>query len=183
MNGLNDLFVDKNEKAVAVLGGGYIKNFLSTGSLSKAFCVVSDKRVYFKGKCYSKQGNGYRTKNEEKIVDLKDVTSTGYSAEMTLKWLILGCVCLFIGFVSLIISLSGNGDIALFFAYLWLISTIASVIPWILFFVKRKKLFEIAFAGGTIAFKRSGYSQQETQEFHRALRISKDNYASSVSFR
>lgn len=186
MNEISSLFVDENEKVVAALGGSYIQNYLSTGGLSRGFCVVSDKRVYFKGKCYSKNGNSYRAKKEEKIVDLKDITSTGFSAEMTLKWLILGCVFLFIGFMSIIIALArarsyyGSVD---FFIYLFGISTIVSVVSWILYFIKRKKMFEIAFAGGTIAFKRSGYSQQETRNFQKALRIAKDNYIQSVYVR
>lgn len=179
MNGISNLFVDENEKEVAVLGSSFIQNFLRTGDLSKGFCAVSDKRVYFKGNCYSKQGNSYKATKEERTVDLKDITGTGFSEEKALMWLILACVLSPISFILSIMFCSGAvGGFG--FVMFWGTLIIASVVSWILYFVKRKKLFEILFAGGGIAFKTSNYSQQETQEFQKALRIAKDNYVPSV---
>ena len=53
---LRSMFVDANEQQIAVLGGNYLSNFLATGTIEKGFCVLSDKRVYFRGKCYYKSG-------------------------------------------------------------------------------------------------------------------------------
>lgn len=74
---VKQLFIDSTEKQCAVLGGDYLMNYLSYGVLSKGFCVVSDKRVYFKGKCYYKNQNKYNSATEQRIVDLKDITGTG----------------------------------------------------------------------------------------------------------
>lgn len=75
---LKNLFIDSNEQQVAVLGGGYLDNFLATGSATRGFCVVSDRRVYFRGKCYHKTGKFYKSTSEERTVDLKDITGTGF---------------------------------------------------------------------------------------------------------
>ena len=49
---LTKLFVSPDEKVVAVLGDSYFQNFIHDRSIKKGFAVVSDKRVYFKGKLY-----------------------------------------------------------------------------------------------------------------------------------
>ncbi len=45
-------FVSPKEKLVTTLGNTYIQNFLSDGSISQGFAVVSDKRMYFQGTTY-----------------------------------------------------------------------------------------------------------------------------------
>lgn len=46
-------FVEPSETMVAELGHNYVQNYISTGTISNGFAVVTQKRVYFKGKCYS----------------------------------------------------------------------------------------------------------------------------------
>ena len=49
-NAVLNMFVDSAEREISTLGGGYQRNFLSTGTLEKGFCTVTNKRVYFRGK-------------------------------------------------------------------------------------------------------------------------------------
>ena len=96
---INNMFVNNDECEISTLGGSYLNNFLLTGTLKKGFCVLTDKRVYFRGNCYSRFGNEYRTNREERIVGLKDITGTGF-VDIRYWWLKL------IFIMSAILSLS-----------------------------------------------------------------------------
>lgn len=78
MKNLREILFDQKEKIVAILGNNVVQKFLSTGVLGEGFAILSDKRLYFRGKCLYKKGKGFYTSHEEKAVDLKDVTGTGF---------------------------------------------------------------------------------------------------------
>lgn len=184
MEDLRKLFIDSNEKQIATLGGGYIKNFIMSGDMSKGFCAVSDKRVYFRGKCYVKSGKYYRVSKEERTVDLKDVTGSGFSytknifafavAIMGLVWalffFIIGCLD---GFDYDMDSMMGY----IFSGY------VPDIVAWIVYIKYNIRIFEITYAGGKIAFKASDYSEEEMQTFQRSLRMAKDNYVEQEASR
>ena len=75
---LEELLFDKSEKIISVLGSGIVQNFLLTGKIKRGFAVLSDRRIYFKGNCLVKRGRTYYISHEERAVDLKDVTGTGF---------------------------------------------------------------------------------------------------------
>ena len=74
----SEYFVNKNEKYISSLGNGYIMNFFANGNLKRGFAIVSDKRVYFRGSCFSGQGKTLKKTDEERTVDVKDVTGSGF---------------------------------------------------------------------------------------------------------
>lgn len=78
INKFTEYFVNSDEKYVSSLGNGYIMNYLANGSISKGFAVISDKRVYFRGSCFSGQGKSFHKTDEERTVDIKDVTGSGF---------------------------------------------------------------------------------------------------------
>ncbi len=173
---INNMFVDTDECEISTLGGSYLNNFLLTGTLKKGFCTLTDKRVYFRGNCYSRFGNEYRTNREERIVGLKDITGTGF-VDIRYWWLKL------IFIMSAILSLSffilnesmpynqhttqTTAEFCTFFCCI----TIISLLSYIFF---RKRYFEISYTGGNIAFKASNYTISETQDFQKALHSAKD---------
>ena len=96
------VFVEPSEQYVSSIGNEYITNFLLNNSLSKGFAIVSDKRVYFKGKCYYQNDNGKLKKRfTEQIVDLKDVTGTGYK-RVNPTWILI--LSIFFAIVPLVIG-------------------------------------------------------------------------------
>lgn len=97
MKNLRDILFSQNEEIVAVLGNNVIQRFLTTGILGNGFAVLSDKRLYFRGKCLHKKGKFYRKNTEEKSVDLKDVTGTGFEHTNPIGILALGIVCIVVG--------------------------------------------------------------------------------------
>lgn len=181
MNNMSNLFVDANEKEISTLGSNYLRNFLSTGSLENGFCTVTDKRVYFRGKCYTKSGNNYKSTKEEKTVDLKDVTGTGFTFIKRFWLMILAILCTIWAVVltfSLVASLPELNESEGWSSILLVIfvAILPTIVLWGLYLFLKVKVFEISFAGGKIAFKASSYNENEVNNFQRALRQAKDNY-------
>ena len=181
MNNMSNLFVDANEKEISTLGSNYLRNFLSTGSLENGFCTVTDKRVYFRGKCYTKSGNNYKSTKEEKTVDLKDVTGTGFTFIKRFWLMILAILCTIWAVVltfSLVASLPELNESEGWSSILLVIfvAILPTFVLWGLYWFLKVKVFEISFAGGKIAFKASSYNENEVNNFQRALRQAKDNY-------
>jgi len=75
---LKRFMYDDSENIISVLGNNTAQTFISTGVLGNGFAILSDKRVYFKGKCLIRKGKGFYSKIEEKSVDVKDITGTGF---------------------------------------------------------------------------------------------------------
>lgn len=172
MSDLKSLYVDENETDVAVLGSSYLQNVLANGLLGKGICAVSDKRVYFKGKCFVRTGVSYKSATEERIVDLKDVTGTGYVVIKNPTFLILmilTMVVLVVGFfygmsVGALEDTVATFIIGLILMCIFLIGHVRS----------RKRVFEIAFAGGQIAFDTAFYKKEELVNFQKALHLAKE---------
>ena len=133
---------------------------------------MSNKRVYFKGKCYVRAGIGFKSAMEERIVELKDVAGTGYTIVKNPTFLVLTILAIAGMLIGLFFGMS-VGDI--------LTATIAFVIGLIftgIFLIahvrSRKRVFEIAFAGGQIAFDTAFYKKEELISFQKALHLAKE---------
>lgn len=166
-------FVDEGERALSILGSGYLKNLLLNGNISKTICVVSNKRLYFKGDSYFSLGSGFKRARQEYIVDLKDVTATGTryisntKALLTIPIFLLLTFALFSGLIpyelmSLLISI-------------WTILIPVIIFSIVYFLLTKKNLFMISFAGGQIAFNTAWYSKMEMEAFQKILHITKEN--------
>lgn len=71
-------FISREEKYISSLGNGYIMNFFAGGNLRRGFAVISNKRVYFRGSCFSGRGKSLDKTDEERTLDIKDVTGSGF---------------------------------------------------------------------------------------------------------
>lgn len=106
----SEYFVSKNEKYISSLGNGYIMNFFANGSLKRGFAIVSDKRVYFRGSCFSGQGKTLKKTDEERTVDIKDVTGSGFVYHRYIGVLI----ALFTAILTLLGGINGSAIGAMF---------------------------------------------------------------------
>lgn len=173
-------FVDSNESYVCSLGNTFLQHFLTGGGIRKGFAVVSDKRVYFKGECLSAKGAKFMKSWEERVVDIKDVTGTGYERVSMLN--VLLAILIYVPFLlilafSLIMATDagGVGNPAGFAMMMLLFFVIPpAVINIVLFLSRRTNVFTIAFAGGKIAFDTKWYDKAEVDEFQRSIRLTKD---------
>lgn len=193
---LSQSFASRDEKYIASLGNGYIMNYLTNGSMSKGFAFITDKRVYFKGSCLSGTGKNLVKTNEERTVDVKNITGSGFIYRRYLGILIAL-------FISLLASLAGavwgvwisflSGSMNMStpdpsgssagsslntfcvpIAILGISLVIACCIGIKKYLLKRKTLFRIEYAGGCIAFDVSFYAKAEIDDFQKQLRRVKD---------
>ena len=193
---LSKTFASNNEKYVASLGNGYIMNYIAHKAMKKGFAILTDKRVYFKGSCLSGKGKTLIKTNEERTIDVKNITGSGFIYRK--YWGIIIAMLL-----SILVTLAGN-VLAIVFGlnvlseaiygskYDLLINKIlvssTTIVSWAFliplfmicckgfkdYLLKRKTLFRIEYAGGCIAFDVSFYAKAEIEDFQKQLRRVKD---------
>jgi len=165
--GVEDVFVDENEQQIAVLGMGYLSSFIRGEGLSKGFAILSNKRFYFRGKCLRRSGIHYIKSSEERSVDLQDITSSGFVYYHNILLLVVAIISSVISLLS-IPALGIGGWSAL------LLMVPVIIIFWVPYFLSRKRIYEVCFAGGVIALRASKYGIKETRKFDKKLRKEKD---------
>ena len=159
----NYLFSPK-EKIVSILGNDYLQNYLSGGSVSRGFSVVTDKRVYFRGKVFEAIGNKLRKTKVSVAVNVRDITGVCVTYISPIHFIISGAVCFLLGII-LGVALAG---------ILFGIGFIASVINFLLYFFKRQTMLKIQYAGGAIGFNIKWFPEAESLSYQKMLFLAKD---------
>lgn len=193
------LLIDPTEEVKSVLCNNFMQTFISTGTLGQGFAILTDKRVYFKGKCFFRKGRGFYSKTEEKTVDLKDVTGTGFvhnkATWAKVVYTILFWYSIFmlgVTFMSGIIFDTLNygapfsdTPIGMIGAPIFLF--LLHLIFKFIFKTYNYSVFEISYAGGGIAFDMNWITQQESKEFQQQLvllkQIEKDTTTPFIPFK
>jgi hypothetical protein len=158
----NHLF-NPTEKIVCVLGNTYLQNFLTGGSVSQGFSVVSDKRVYFRGKVFEAIGNKLHRTKVSTAVNIRDVTGVSVTNVSPIHYIILGVILVLAGLV--LIGVSG---------WLLLAGLVLGAVNFLLYFLKRITLLKIQYAGGVIGFDIKWFPDEESLTYQRALFLTKD---------
>ena len=163
-NNTQIVFLDNMEKKVAEIGSSYMQSFLHGGGLSKGYGIITDKRYYFKGKCYKKQGGQYIKSDEEWCVDLRDITATGFIYSGKIGWIIAAIILLIIG-VSAIGESAGLFFAMIIFAGLCIVG----------YHFTKNVLYIVTCAGCAIGLDVSKYGgTSEVKTFDKKLRVAKD---------
>ena len=166
---LSTSFVSRDEEYIASLGNGYILNFLANKSVSKGFAFLTNKRVYFKGSCLIGTGKKLVKTDEERIVDVKNITGSGFVYQT--DW---GKIVRIVGFAIAIIGFIIGMLLTERLMWSWISLVIAGLIVAIGYLLERKTYFSIEYAGGCIAFDVSFYAKAEIDDFQKQLRRTKD---------
>lgn len=169
---VREMFVSPDEEQRAVVGSGYLNNLIHTGILGKGFGVLTNRRLYYKGKCFYKSGGHYMKFDEEYTVDVQDITASGFIYNRYLSFLICTVCAFIVCLVSLIFSIGGDGA----FGLISFLSFFIGIIFFVLYRFVRPVMYEICFAGGSIAIKASSYGMKEIKIFDKTLRMTKDEY-------
>lgn len=164
---LTTMFVSPEERPVAVLGNNAAETFLSTGVLGNGFAVLSNKRVYFRGRCFTRTGKRFSIRSEERVVDVQNITGTGFIYNDP-TWLAV-LATIFAAFSVLFVVAAVEKSVDWVFASL--VSLSVAVICGVCYRAKRRTLFEISFAGGGIAFNVSWFPKEEAQFFQKNLKL------------
>lgn len=171
-NKFPDILIDPDEEQIAVLGSGYLDNLLHGGVLSEGFGILTDKRFYFKGKCYRKSSDRYESVNEEYSVDLEDITATGFTETRNFKLIILAAIVLALSLLVTAVAcdvlfLQGGGLISFVLLFLYVCLC--------------KIYYEISVAGASICVLVSTYGGiEKVKAFNKALRLEKDKHRKNV---
>lgn len=157
-----NFFMSPNEKLVAVLGNSYLEKFFHSGKIENGFAVASDKRVYFQGKKYYLGEDGEIEENyNSRVVDLRDVTGTGFDSFVDNGWLYLGignsvlCILLLLAIIGIPLG---------FFA----------VYCFYRYYKSKHSFIIIQYAGGEIGYELKWFGNQEIELFQKQLRLAKD---------
>lgn len=159
------VFVSPTEELKATLGNSYLKEIITNSKVGTGAILVTDKRVYFKGKVFKMSGKKLSSTYGGQVVDLKDVTGTGFQKTNPIWSLLLGIVLS----ILFIISIS-----TMFTTIKFTLLGVPAISFTIFYFLTKKTLFEVNYAGGSICLNSSWYSKDEIHDFEKQLRRAKD---------
>lgn len=163
---ITDIFASPDERLEAVLGTNAAQNFLSTGIMGNGFIILSDRRVYFRGRCLKRVGKRFTYIREDRTVDVENVTGTGFVYFDHLWRKVLGIIFSVLTAAALILG-------AFLDDFLFLAS--ATLVIAVIFFVRyamtKRSVFEIAFAGGGFGLDVRWLSPQESENFQKTIKL------------
>ena len=163
---VSEMFVSNDEQARRVIGGGFLDNWIQSGGLNKGFGVLTNRRLYYRGKCFHKLGGGYVRTKEDCIVDLQDITSSGFLYTQHIWMLLLAIV----GFIALFYTLFSDAKEAAPYIF------IVSVLLLAAYFIFRSTMYTVTFAGGSLSIKASSYGIKDLKAFDKELHQAKDEH-------
>ena len=174
VNDMSDAFINPDERQIATIGSSYITNLLHGGQLASGVGILTDSRFYYRGKSYHQtKWMVYRT-NEESIMELQDITATGFIFSRNI---IIAAVAAVVTLIVLLLVILGLFDPPENVVEYWLVTLIGAGITialWALYIWYRRVIYQISHAGGVIALKASAYGMKQLHEFDRKLHQAKD---------
>jgi len=170
---LKDIFVDPEETMVAKLGNGFLANILIWKSVRKCSAILSDKRVYFKGRIYQVVNGKVNKTTCMQTVDVEDVTGTGFLFSNYPKWLAI------LEFILAILTVVGFGvDVSLDTGGIFLIPFAGLIVNGIVlafkYILSKRTLFFVEYAGGKIMFDAALIGIADVNDFQKQIRRVKD---------
>lgn len=171
----SQVFVESDEQLLATLGNGWITNMLF-GRTKKCNALLTDKRVYLQGIFFSGQGKSLLQEKYEKIIDLEDITGTGFLYSTGIGILLTLLVVFVPAILGFILS---GGYRSLRYGYLIFSGAgmgllLGILVATIIYILSRKTYFIIEYAGGSIRFEASIIGVSDVRDFQKQIRRAKD---------
>lgn len=182
-----NLFASPSEKFICAIGTGYLENMIASGSLTTGHAILSDKRIYFAGTTFFRTDNKISKMREERIIDVAEVSSAGF-IHYTPFWHLIGAAV----FVILLFATLGAGNprggiwqeiVYELGGFMSIFFIGGLVVNLAMFFIKRRSLFEISFAGGSAALDMKMLNMNEIKTFQRNLCLMKDAFNDNTEVR
>lgn len=163
---VSNLIIDPNEQQISVIRGSYFASLIRGGGLNKGLSILTDKRFYFKGRSFTKW-LGFRVfVNQEYVIDLEDISATGFVYVQRFWLLILGIINA-IGWIVALFATNDDETIVL--------GGIVTVPFLVAYFLTKRVYYEVYFDSGYISVDVSKYGgMREVKTFNKALRLEKD---------
>ena len=191
-NAYGGKFCSPEEQQITTIGTGYVANFLSgeiisEGTVEKGGATLTNKRLYYSGQTFETAGLVITKKQQ--IVNVRDITGTGYRYYAQLTYLLYA---LYVGVLSIVGFVLGTdtttdwrGETTTTFNTTFIVPAVVGVfivlLLIVIYFVKRKTLFVIEYAGGFISFDVKWFSIAEQDNFIRNIQLVKDRLYSTAA--
>jgi hypothetical protein len=166
------VFVEPDEQLLGTLGNGYLENILGK-KVKKAHALLTNKRVYFQGTFFSGSGKNLQQDIAEKIVDLEDITGTGFRYNKPIGFLRPIIMTVIMGVLGWFIDLFLLGFGGATGAVLGILIPILIYI--IKYLLNRKVYFILEYAGGAIRFDATIVGLSNVKDFNKQIRRAKDH--------
>lgn len=183
MEDVSCIFMNAEETKAAVLYEWHLEKFLQDGVLKDGFCVLTDKRLYFKGRYLHNTGRSYQADRGEYTIELKDVTGSGFATTrfgivFLLEILYVLVMTVVAGFFIYFMVKLEHYPLGLD-SILWtckvLLALGLAAVP-VFYYLKPFRIFVIEYAGGKIGFFVEELLEGELVAFQRELYKAKDMY-------
>ena len=143
-------FVDEDEQTVSKIGISYVQSYISSSVMGNTSAVLTNKRVYFSGKCFQKS-SGHLVKDErEEICELEEIASTGIINIKRVALLWTGAILMLLGVILVMVSWNIMEAIPLLMGGLMII---VAAILLVIYFVTKGIWYEVSTAGSTIQLR------------------------------
>ena len=181
VKGASDTFIAPDETVQATIGVSYIQNFMSGEGFKNGAAILTDRRLYYFGRSFSKVGREINTSTEECIVSVEDISFTRFVHGSPIS-LLIAAVASFVLAALLFISTWGStDDSAGMMGFLILIFLILGAVLLVAYFAGRKTVMDIAFPGGIYCFDARWHSLSNMREFQRQIHLVKDRIKAGQS--
>lgn len=168
---ITDIFVSSEERLVAILGNSAAQAFFSTGTVGSGFIVLSDRRVYFRGRCLHRAGKRFSYIHEDRTVDVENVTGTGFVYINHIWMKVLAIILAAYSAVCLVACVAEFNVVGL---VLFIAVALLSLFFFLRYRATRANIFEIAFAGGGIALDVRWFKSEEAEHFQKCIKLAGD---------
>lgn len=159
---LFEFFGLPNEKFICALGSGYLNAFLSGNTPERGFAVLTNKRIYVKGKAFKLTSTTFGIKNMSEAIDRSAVRGTDLKTMRSVAWIICGIIFTLVG----ILLLNLDNDFGKVFGPMVLC---LGILECLTFIWAKKQFFSLMLFGREIGFETKWYSQDEINNFRRNL--------------
>ncbi|MCK5283092.1 MAG: hypothetical protein KAK00_06800 [Nanoarchaeota archaeon] len=141
---LNSIFLEDDEKLIASLKSGWLRNLTLENAMAQEFVILSQKRVYYSGTTVGELGGrkGVRIKGLQ-ILPLEKIDAIQFAQVQNMMLLVLGVLTL---------PLFGVGIIFL-----------------VAYFLTRKQALIIGTASASVEISFSAYGMRSIMDFAKAL--------------
>lgn len=173
------VFVESDEQLLGTLGNGYLENILGK-KIKKTHALLTNKRVYFQGTFFSGSGKNLQQDIIEKVVDLEDITGTGFRYNKPLGILSGIIMIVFSWLLALLNYLSwGWGRRLVYYKdspIIGLVGTIIAILIVLIRYLKNRKTeYILEYAGGAIRFDAMILGLSNVKDFNKQIRRAKDH--------
>lgn len=172
---LQKVFVESDEQLIAQIGNGYLVNMLYN-NLESCALMLTDKRVYLKGTVYSGSGRTLEKDISEKIVNIDDVTGSGFIFKTPSRLALLLEVAIMIGGIVLSICIEyGNKPIGQAIIGIVFSMIVGAILILPTYFLGKKTKFFIEYAGGKTTIDAKLIGVEDLRDFQKQIYRVKDN--------